>query len=105
MTEYDEDYIIKKNTLANVDPHLAEEFERLYRISAYHYEPLYQVFMAHGEGAIKIIQYAIGRDLPTWALLLTSDQTMVITKDLSRLSGRVGNKEEKLPKKLRNGWK
>lgn len=100
----EDDFNTKVNALEYIDPYLATEFKRLLETSLYHYETLYEIFMAHGDGAIKIIEYGIERNLSTWALLYISDQKMVVTKDISRLFETTDNKEDKLPKKLRNGW-
>ncbi len=104
-----EDEEAARVTLKNIDPNIPELFESLLNTSEYNSETLYWVFMAHGSGAKEIIEYAIEAQLMPYQLLQYSDKKLSESAEesLKKLGdyGRRMNKEDKLPKKYRRGWK
>jgi hypothetical protein len=106
-------------TLKYVDPNLPELFERLLESSEYNSETLYRVFMSHGFLAAEIIDYAIDNKLMPFQLLRYSEKKLSerAEESMNKLAEEIDNqpvielnainkksKEEKLPRKLRNGW-
>jgi hypothetical protein len=99
---------IARMDLGKIDPELPRLFESLLQSSEYNSETLYQVFMSHGSGAKEIVEYATHFELMPFQLLTYSDKKLNESAEESFKKIKVYEKsrkgEEKLPRKLRNGW-
>jgi len=96
--------------LEYIDPKLAEEYKELVKTTKYDYYTLYLVYMANGSRAAEIIKKGSYHGATSDALLFESGQEAEQYgreqwKEFEKtVIARSDSKEEKLPRKFRNGW-
>lgn len=103
----DETFEMCIHTLEYVDRELAEEYKELVKTTMYDYYTLYLVYMANGRKATEIIKEGSYHGATSKALLFASEQIAEEEgrKQLKEFRSIVINRnEEKLHRKLRNGW-
>lgn len=89
---------------------MAEEFIKCVKTTGYHYKTLYNVYMANGNKATEIIHECNSRGYHPNILLLISENRSIEEGEKQfkefkfEVSNRFRCKEDKLPRKLRNGW-
>ncbi len=99
------EYLSMLSQLEWVDPQMAQDFEKLYKSSIYSAEFLHKLFLIHGNDAKVLIENGIKCKLSAYELDMLSDLKHYenLNKPKTAFPGKP-SKEEKLPRKLRNGW-